>query len=119
MNLRVRDFPDRGFAVWFALSAGIVVWIIHLTAFAAIVTFVHTNGYFWLFNAGNALAIIVTVIATVLCWLMLRSTDADEEDGTPAGRIRFLAEFGLLVNAINLLLIALEGSYVYLIRTGH
>jgi hypothetical protein len=49
---------------------------------------------------------------------MVRSTDEDEESGTPNGRIQFLGQFGLLVNAINLLLIVVEGSYVYFIRTG-
>jgi hypothetical protein len=33
--------------------------------------------------------------------------------------MRFLGALGLLINGINLLLIALEGSYVYFIGTGH
>ena len=118
MSLRIRAFPDRGFAVWFALTAGIVAWIVHLVAFAAIVSFVHDHGYFWLFYIGNAGGLVVTLIALALSWAMVRAGGDDEEAGTPAGRIRFLGEFGLLVNSINLLLIALEGSYIYFIRTG-
>jgi hypothetical protein len=117
-SLRLRAFPDRGFLVWFALTAGIITWIIHLTAFAAIVTLVHEHGYFWLFYAGNGLAVAVTLVATALCWAMVRSTDEDEESGTPNGRIQFLGQFGLLINAINLMLILLEGSYIYFIRTS-
>ena len=36
-SLRLRAFPDRGFLVWFALTAGIIAWIVHLVAFAALV----------------------------------------------------------------------------------
>jgi hypothetical protein len=117
-SLRLRHFPDRGAIVWFALTAGIVTWMLHLASFAAIVEFVHDHGYFWLFYVGNGAAIVVTLVALALCWAMVRSTDEDEESGTPNGRIQFLGQFGLLVNAINLLLIVVEGSYVYFIRTG-
>jgi hypothetical protein len=63
MNLRVRDFPDRGALVWFALTAGIAAWVLHLTVFAALVEFVHDNGYFWFFYLGNAAAIALTLAA--------------------------------------------------------
>ena len=119
MSLRLREFPDRGFLVWFALTAGIVAWIVHLTAFAGAVGFVHDNGFFWIFYVGNAGAIAVTVIATWLSWLLVRAGDESEEAGTPGGRIKFLGLLGLLVNGINLLLIMLEGSYIYFISTGH
>jgi hypothetical protein len=118
MSLRLRAFPDHGFLLWFALTAGIAAWIVHLTVFAAIVEFVHDNGYFWLFYVGNALAVAVTLVALWLSWLVARAGDDDEEAGTAAGRMRFLGLFGLLVNGINLLLIVLEGSYIYFIHTG-
>jgi hypothetical protein len=114
----MRAFPDHGFLVWFALSAGIVAWIVHLSAFAAVVEFVHDNGYFWIFYAGNGVAVAVTVVALWLSWLVYRAGGDDEEAGTPAGRMRFLGTLGLLVNGINLLLIVVEGSYIYFIRTS-
>ena len=117
MSLRLRDFPDRDFLVWFALTAGIAAWIVHLTVFAALVEFVHDNGFFWIFYVGNAVALLVTLGAGWLSWLLYRAGD-DEELGTPAGRMRFLGALGLLVNAINLMLILLEGSYIYFIGTG-
>ncbi len=117
-SLRLRAFPDRGFLVWFALTAGIATWLLHLVAFAAVVEYVHDHGRFWIFYAGNGVAVVVTLIALWLSWLMARSGDDSEEAGTPAGRIRFLGLCGLLINAINLMLILLEGSYIYFIRTG-
>ena len=119
MSLRVKDFPDRGLLVWFAITAGIVAWILHLSAFAALVGFVHDNGYFWIFSLGNGLAVAITLAAGWLSWLMYRAGTDDEEVGTPGGRMRFLGALGLAVNGINLLLILLEGSYVYFIGTGH
>jgi hypothetical protein len=119
MNPRVREFPDRGVVVWFALTAGIAAWVVHLTAFAALVEFVHDHGYSWLFTLGNAVGVALTLAALWLSWLIYRAGTDDEEVGTPGGRMRFLGALGLMVNGINLLLILLEGSYVYFIRTGH
>jgi hypothetical protein len=118
MNLRLRAFPDRGPLVWFAFSAGIAAWIVHLTLFASIVALVHRHGYFWIFHVGNAGALVLTLLATWMCWRMVRDADAYAGPDWPAERIRFLGHVGLLVNAINLLLIVTEGSYVYFIRTG-
>jgi hypothetical protein len=119
MSLRVREFPDRGVLVWCALTAGIVAWIVHLSAFAALVEFVHNNGCSWIFTLGNGAALVVTLAAGWLSWLMYRAGTDAEGVGTPAGRIRFLGALGLGINGINLLLILLEGSYVYFIGTGH
>ena len=119
MNLRLRSFPDRGPLVWFAFSAGIAAWMVHLTLFASVVALVHRRGDFWIFHVGNAGALVLTLVATSLCWRMVR--DADAYAGPPdwpAERIRFLGHVGLLVNAINLLLIVAEGSFVFFIRTG-
>ena len=118
MSLRLRAYPDRGLLVWLTLTAGIAAWAVHLVAFASIVEFVHDNGYFWLFYAGNGVAVAVTLIALALSWAMARAGRDDEEAGTPAGRIRFLGQMGLFVNGINLALILLEGSYIYFLRTG-
>jgi hypothetical protein len=118
MSLRTREFPDRGVLVWFAFTGGIVAWIVHLTVFASLVSFVHDNGFFWLFYAGNGAAIAITLLAGWLSYLMVRSADDDESAGTTAGRIRFLGLVALLVNGINLMLILLEGTYVFFLRTG-
>jgi hypothetical protein len=119
MSLRARDFPDRGVLVWFAVLAGIAAWVVHLTLFAALVEFVHQNGFFWLFYVGNAVAIAITLLATWLSWLLVDSSDESEAAGTAGGRRRFLGLLGLLVNGINLILIVLEGSYIFFISTGH
>ena len=119
MSIRIREFPDRGVVVWFALTAGIAAWVVHLAAFAALVEFVHDHGYSWLFTVGNVVAIAITLVAGWLSWLIYRAGDDDEELGTPGGRMRFLGALGIVVNAINLVLIVAEGSYVYILSPGH
>jgi hypothetical protein len=118
MSLRLRSFPDRGALVWFALVAGIVAWAAHLIGFASVVALVNEHGYFWIFYVGNGAAIAITLVAGWLSYLMATKGDDDESAGTPGGRIRFLGYLGLLVNGVNLLLILLEGSYVFFLRTG-
>jgi hypothetical protein len=118
MSLRLRAFPDRGALVWFALLAGIFAWMTHLVGFAIIVAFVDKHGYFWLFYLGNAVTIAITLFAGWLCYLMVKAGNDDESAGTPGGRIRFLGYLGLLLNGANLLLILLEGTYIFFIRTG-
>jgi hypothetical protein len=118
MSLRLRAFPDHGALVWFALVAGIAAWVAHLIGFAIIVEFVHKHGYFWLFYLGNGVAIAITLFAGWLCYLMVQKSDDDESAGTTGGRIRFLGYLGLLANGANLLLILLEGTYIFFIRTG-
>jgi hypothetical protein len=49
---------------------------------------------------------------------MVRDADEHADPEWPAERIRFLGHVGLAVNAINLLLIVAEGSFVFFIRTG-
>jgi hypothetical protein len=120
VNLRTRDFPDHGFLVWFALSAGLVAWAAHLLAFASLVEFVHDNGFFWILHVGNGLCIALAAFAFFLSWLVYRGgAGAREEDATPAGRMRFMGILGMGFNGINLLLILTEGSYIYFISTGH
>jgi hypothetical protein len=119
MSLRVREFPERGVLVWFAVIAGIAAWVFHLVLFAGLVRFVHDNGFFWLFYVGDAIAIVITLVAGWLSWLLVQSSDESEDAGTPGGRRRFLGLLGLIANGINLLLILFEGSYVFFLSTGH
>jgi hypothetical protein len=118
MSLRLRGFPDHGFLVWFAVGAGIFAWMVHLTALAAVVGFVHDNNSFWLFHVINFGCLVVAAVAMWLSWLLYRAGDAPIESGTTGGRIGFLGALCLLVNGINILLIVVEGSYVFVIPTG-
>jgi hypothetical protein len=118
MDLRLRRFPESGFLVWFALVAGIVAWLVHLTFLAAIVPVVEDEGL-WPFHVANAACLLLALVALGLSWLIYRGGSDDEGAGTTGARIRFLGAVGLLVNGINVLLIVAEGVYAYLITPGH
>ena len=120
-SLRLRAFPDRGFLVWFALTAGIVgVDRAPRRVRRRSSSIVHDHGYFWtLLRSATASRVVVTLhraAGSRGCWRGPATTA--RRPARPAGRIRFLGLFGLLVNAINLVLILLEGSYIFFIRTG-
>ncbi len=119
MSLRLRGFPDHGFLVWFALIAGIAAWAAHLLFFSAVVQFVANEGYFWLFYVGNAVCLLLALVAMWLSWRIYRAGDDDDAAATDSGRMRFLGIVGLLVNGINLLLIATEGAYIFVIPPSH
>jgi hypothetical protein len=112
-SLRLREFPERGFAVWYAVSAPIAAWAVHLTALAALVEFSydHRGGTFWM-HLTTAITGTATVIAMALSYVMVRRAGATEDDPGRGGRIRFLGELGLVIGVVNLALIALEEIYL-------
>ena len=119
MSLRISEFPDRGPLVWFAVLGGIVAWMSHLVLFASIVQFVHKHGWFWVFYAGNAIAILITLAAGYLSYVLYRSgADEDDAAGTEKGRMRFLGLMGLLANGANMALILAEGTYIFFLKPG-
>jgi hypothetical protein len=112
MSLRLRAFPDRGFLVWFALSAGVVAWAAHLLFLASFVEFMRDHGFEWVAHLATAVAVAVTVTAMLLSARMLERGHDDEEQATPSGRTRFLGMMGLWIGGISLALILAEGVYV-------
>ena len=62
----------------------------------------------------------MTLVAIYLSSLMIRAGgSASEDDGTTAGRIKFLGMLSLASNGFNLVLILLEGAYVYIVSVHH
>ncbi|HEY7135749.1 MAG TPA: hypothetical protein VIB48_11840 [Acidimicrobiia bacterium] len=112
-SLRLRHFPERGFAVWYAVSAPIAAWMVHLTALAALTAYSydHRGGTIWM-HLVTGITGAATVVAMVLSYLMIRGADATEEDPSRGGRMRFLGELGLLIGVVNLALIVLEEVYL-------
>jgi hypothetical protein len=115
-----RAAPAGGLRFWFAVLGGIVAWLAHLISLTSLVRYtcnVHGRTE-WVEHAVTAAAALITLTALGFCVQYLRANDsgADEGAGTPWGRTRFLATFGVLSNSVNLLLILAEGAYVFVIR---
>ncbi|MDQ6748400.1 MAG: hypothetical protein M3010_09905 [Candidatus Dormibacteraeota bacterium] len=104
----------RGIEVWYAVFGGLGAWIVHLVFLLAAEHWTYTHHLWsWTLHAVTVVTVLATVAALLLCWRLLaaaRGADASGRDD--AGQLLFLAQLGLLVGAINLALILLEGSYV-------
>jgi hypothetical protein len=115
-----RAAPQGGPKFWFAVLGGIVAWLTHLFIVSSFVRYTcnvrgHTE---WVEHVATLVTALITLAALGLCVQYLRTSgrDRDESAGTPWGRTRFLATFGVLSNSVNLLLILAEGAYVFVIR---
>ncbi len=105
---------ESGFLLWFAALAGIGAWMVHITLVSSITEFTCTEpGSEWLVHGGTVLTAAVTAIAIVMCLGAMRAASDPDDADTLSGNIRFVAIFGVLTGVISLLLILLEGSYVF------
>jgi hypothetical protein len=112
--LSVREAVRRGgIRLWFAALAGIGAWTVHLMALSSLVEWVcHERDWLWTLHALTVVTAGVTAWAMWLCLNTIRASDDDEAAATIAGSTRFVGVFGLLIGAISLALILLEGFYV-------
>jgi hypothetical protein len=110
----------RTFEVWFAVLGGIGAWIVHLVFIVSAEHWTHLHPQFgWTLHAATGVCALATIVALILARrLFLAATGADPASNDDAGQLLFLAQLGLLIGAINLALILLEGSYVLFIPRG-
>jgi len=101
---------------WVAVLGGIVFWMVHLTAEAALVPAAcHDRGVTWVMHAVTAVTGAATAAAMGMCLKMVldsRDTAGSDENATAPSRTLFLGLFGVLTGAIPLALILMEGAYV-------
>jgi hypothetical protein len=104
-------------ATWFAVLGGVGAWMVHLTYAASVVrlTCEHPS-LIWTIHGVTAVTALVTVAAIAMSAALVREGSDAESAGTRAGQFRFLGLMGLLVGAINLALILLEGSFAIFLR---
>ena len=101
---------------WYAVVAGIAAWTVHLLAVSSLAreACLHRRTI-WVMHAITVACAAATLLAIGFAWQLARAPGGDET-GDAGSRERFLGRFGLLIGAINLLLILGEGSYVELVR---
>lgn len=106
----------RGALTWFAVFGGIGAWMVHLVAEASFTRFSCTESANWLLHGLTAAMVAVALLATGLSWRLAQSGSDDDAEGSSAGTARFLGLFGVVTGVTNVVLILLEGSYVFFIR---
>lgn len=101
--------------VWYALLGGVGAWTIHLMFLTSFVRYTCTSGgHVWAMHAATAVTLIMTFVAMLLSWRLVRAGDGED---TERGWLPFLGRLGLLVGAINVALIAVEGLYVFVLAS--
>ena len=106
----------KSFRTWYGVVAGIAAWAVHLLAVSSLAREACIReGTTWVMHGITAACAAATIVALVFAWQLARQP-ADDESDSAGGRQRFLGQLGVLVSAINLLLILGEGSYVELVR---
>lgn len=125
-----------GVTVWYAVLGGIGAWTIHLLVLVSVVQFTcNAHGYKWIMHVTTLVTLGMTAVAIALSLRLVRKGqqaeaggpgadggDGDGEaydagaDGDGAERTQFLGRLGLVVGAVNVLLIALEGLYAVLLE---
>lgn len=97
--------------VWYAVLGGIGAWAIHLLVLVSVVRFTcNTEGYGWVMHLTTAVTLALTAAAMLLSHRLLR--EGEHQEGTAGERTRFLGRLGLVIGAVNAMLIGLEGLYV-------
>lgn len=96
----------HSFALWFAVGGGIVLWLTHLSASAALAPYACQTGRIWTIHAASVALLIPTAVAA---WLGYRFWLRDEEP------VRFLGGMAAIVNLANILAILAEWAPVFLI----
>jgi len=110
----------RGVEVYYAAFGGIAAWTVHLLFVVSFEhwTFLHSE-YRWTLHAATVICSLATIGAMLLARrLQIIAAGSDPASNDDGGQLLFLAHLGLLVGAINLALILLEGSYVLFIPRG-
>jgi hypothetical protein len=107
----------RGLLVWYAAFGGIGAWTAHLMFETSAVEWTRDDPRWrWTLHAVTAACVLATVLAMALALRLRRVANGAKEAGADdAGQLLFLGNLGLLVGAINLALIVLEGAYVLVI----
>ena len=117
MSAPASRIARSGFAGWFAVTGGIVAWIVHLTFAASIVRLACDHpGWIVVLHLTTALTAAVTLAAMGVAALLVRGNPDPESAETSGGQLRFLGLLGLLVGAVNLALILLEGSFAIFLK---
>lgn len=110
------NVEPHGFRVWFAVLGGIGAWITHLTAESALARRTCLSGQEWVLHALTLGLAAVTILAMVLA-AGLRAPAAASELPATHRELHFLGKLGLLLGAINLVLIVFEGILVFWVPT--
>lgn len=119
-SLRLREFPERGFLVWYAVTAPIGAWTVHLLGLVMLTRYSdNVPGAIWWMHIITIVTGTAALLAMALSYSMMRWAGPGEDRSDLAGRVRFLGELGMIIGVINLALIVLEEVYLNVLHGVH
>ncbi len=97
---------------WTAVVVPIAAWTIHIVALASLVDLACDHpGVEWVMHGLTVGLALVCLGCVAIAWRHLRLPNG-EDAGTTKANLRFLAQLGVAVAVVNLVLIVVEGVYV-------
>jgi len=109
----VLSAPRRGWRLWYAMTSGIVWWLVHVTSLAALAEVrCGRAAVEWTIHGLTVFTGAATLVAIAWSASLIRAYHDDAASATEGGRLRFCGLFGLAVSTTSLVLIAWEGLYV-------
>lgn len=113
----VRPAPS-GPVLWYATVGSIATWMVHLIAEASLVPLHEQHGWVvWVMHGVTVALAALVLLGMWISWSYTRVGSRSEESvPTPVGRTVFLGYLGLVIGALDLLLIVYEGSMIVVLR---
>ena len=110
----------RGLRVAYVFGGSTGAWMAHLFFASSFVQYTcNAHGTLWYQHVATAVGAAICIHAGWIAYGLYKEGQADDEDaGTRLGANNFIGVVGILVCAVNLLLILGEGSFSALIRQG-
>jgi hypothetical protein len=112
MSTRQRPAPSS-WIVWWAAFGSILLWMVHLVSEAALVAVRGQHpDVMWVMHGLTMVLAGAVLIGMWYCWSLTKLSTDSESVGSPGGRTVFIGWLGVLIGALNLLLIVYEGVLV-------
>jgi hypothetical protein len=110
----INENPSHGrcAGLWAGVIGSAVIWAIQLQTIYAISPWLCRHGHYSVSHLLTLLFLVGTAVCAVLSWRDYKAVgggDADETDGGPVPRTRFLGMLGTLVSSMFFMLIVAQG----------
>ena len=97
--------PGESLALWIGVLGGPVLWLVQLQTLYMLVPWVCTSGKHWALYLASSVFFILAGAPLVVAWRCRQTVDPEFRDSVGSGRRIFMANLGVLVSGLFLLVI--------------